>query len=367
MRFLNAGRATTAAWECDRLPHSDGKPGRRGQAGPIYGRVGRYEPGWGRFALPETRAVYAACKQIAPAAVIDMHSWDVTDPFQANSVEGGTVVNATSVGLAQAAIQLQRSMITVVRQSTGQSVSALSYSPMADTSLCHRFFAAQGTPAVLVETGRRDERQPRGDAVPGAVRFSGVVGSNPGDAVRYWPRSERTRAGSFPLPRVCRHTCRPHRFADRRTPASATLYHGRMVSERRKAVRLGLALYAARLRRTDRGGQAEACGGVATADLAAQRLNKTAGLRLHAARVTTRQLPVTTPAGYLRRAAARRCAAGKCNQRFRLKPLSERVGRLEDDLPLRPAQRCEAIAARGSGVDICAVVPDYRLRLGRMP
>ena len=209
------------------------------------GTSGDMNRDWGVFALPETRALYAAYRQIAPSAVIDMHSWDLTDPFQANSVEAspGSYSSASQPRLASGAIQ--SGIIKAVRGVTGQEVSALSYSPEADPRLCHRYFAALGTPAVLVETaaGPSDSR----DEMEGRVQYDLAALSGAVQAV-----SADTRGvTSASLPSQSPYLLSADALAGRVHPqivsaaAQPRYTAAQLTAGRVRAVRVALALYSA--------------------------------------------------------------------------------------------------------------------------
>jgi hypothetical protein len=107
---------------------------------------------WGKFTQPETRAVYAAYKQIRPYAVVDMHSWTPGDSFLSDSIE----VPADESGVLDEVsmdIDVQMRIIEDIKQSAGNTVTAFCYSSQSDMTLCHRFFGTkEHVVSMLVET-----------------------------------------------------------------------------------------------------------------------------------------------------------------------------------------------------------------------
>ncbi len=213
------------------------------QLSRFTGTSGDMNRDWGVFALPETRALYAAYKQIAPTAVVDMHSWDVTDPFQANSVEAESASYTGAQPAILASSAIQSLIIKAVRSQTRQSVSALSYSPEADTRLCHRFFAGRGTPSVLVETaaGPSDSR----DIMASRVQYDLAALSGAVQAVS----ADIPQLVSLPQP-SSPYLLSADALAGRVRPQLASalisprVTAGQLAADRVRAIRVALALYA---------------------------------------------------------------------------------------------------------------------------
>ncbi len=115
---------------------------------------------WGPFHQPETRAVYAAFRQIHPNMVLDMHSWDEGDPFRGYCLEAPRVGVPGDPELAQATRDLQQRGVATLMGTTGQEVAVTNYGFEADPTLCHRFFLEQGgVVSLLFETQPDDAGQ----------------------------------------------------------------------------------------------------------------------------------------------------------------------------------------------------------------
>ena len=210
------------------------------------GTSGDMNRDWGVFALPETRAIYAAYREIKPAAVIDMHSWDLTDPFQANSVEAASVSYVSTPQPIIVSNSIQGGIIKAVRSATRQTVSALSYSPEADPRLCHRYFAALGTPSVLVETAAgpsdsHDEMESRVQydlaALNGAIQSVSARARDIAAATTSSPPSSYLLSADALAGRA-----RP-RIASAVAPPLYTA--AQLAAKRVRAIRVALALYGA--------------------------------------------------------------------------------------------------------------------------
>lgn len=109
---------------------------------------------WGRFDAVETAEVYRAFNAIRPAFVLDVHSWDRSDPFRENCLEAGRSESRVD----QASRAVQERAITDVGSGTGQGILQTTYGRGVDYSLCHRFMSeSAGVPALLFETAPGDK------------------------------------------------------------------------------------------------------------------------------------------------------------------------------------------------------------------
>ena len=142
---------------------------------------------WGLFTQPESRAVYRAYKAIRPQLVLDLHSWDETDPFRQVCIEGPRATYATT-GLESALEALRTDATRGVGEHLGQPVAATTYGGDADTTLCHRFFWEKtGTPALLFETDAgRDTAQSLGQKTATAYSFLRWILADAAARRGYW-------------------------------------------------------------------------------------------------------------------------------------------------------------------------------------
>jgi hypothetical protein len=109
---------------------------------------------WSVFAAPETRAVMRASMAIRPALVLDMHSWDPTDPYESTCIESPRQTDAVaSSAAARETIALSARVLSQMHDASGLDIAGTSFGSGADRQLCHRYFLlTRHTPALLFET-----------------------------------------------------------------------------------------------------------------------------------------------------------------------------------------------------------------------
>ncbi len=213
------------------------------QLSRFTGTSGDMNRDWGVFALPETRALYAAYKQIAPTAVVDMHSWDVTDPFQANSVEAES---ASYSGAQPATLSVERAT-KPHHQGGPQPDAADGQRPELlaggrHTALPPLLCRARGTPSVLVETaaGPSDSR----DDMASRVQYDLAALSGAVQAV------STDFANTASPPQSSQYLLSADALAGRVRPQLASVLAlprptaAQLAARRVRAIRVALALYA---------------------------------------------------------------------------------------------------------------------------
>ena len=108
---------------------------------------------WGIFRQPETVAVRNAVQTIRPAFILDVHSWDMIDPFQQVCLEGPRQAPVSpKLMLSVADLQARASYGLAAR--VKQTVAATTYGVYSDPSLAHRYFLrSDHLASLLFETG----------------------------------------------------------------------------------------------------------------------------------------------------------------------------------------------------------------------
>jgi len=107
---------------------------------------------WGAFSQPETRAVVHAARLIRPNLIIDAHNWDGKDTYNADCLEAPRASNSPALRVTQA---IQSANIARLANN-GFAVAPTRYGADSPNTLAHRWFVAQGIPALLIETHAGD-------------------------------------------------------------------------------------------------------------------------------------------------------------------------------------------------------------------
>jgi hypothetical protein len=108
---------------------------------------------WGIFNQPETVAVQTAIEKIRPNFILDVHSWDMIDPFQQVCLEGPRDKKLAGSLLLPIA-DLQARAAYALTSLTQQDVAATTYGEYSDGNLAHRYFMRHDHIAsLLFETG----------------------------------------------------------------------------------------------------------------------------------------------------------------------------------------------------------------------
>jgi len=107
---------------------------------------------WGVFHQPETAAVQKEVTIIHPQFILDIHSWDMVDPFQQICLEGprGEIANQK---LLLSLADLQARAAYGLAALSKQSVAATTYGQYSEGTLAHRYFLEHDhTASLLFET-----------------------------------------------------------------------------------------------------------------------------------------------------------------------------------------------------------------------
>jgi hypothetical protein len=94
---------------------------------------------WGIFHQPETAAVRNVVRKLRPAFILDIHSWDMIDPFQQVCLEGPRG-DGVSPKLLWAVAELQARAAYGLSAISKQSVLATTYGQYSEPTLAHRYF-----------------------------------------------------------------------------------------------------------------------------------------------------------------------------------------------------------------------------------
>lgn len=141
---------------------------------------------WQRATQPETRAVRGVFDTWKPNLVLDLHQWSPDDPPPADN--GLEMVLRPESPVQQ---RLERHIaVSALRAvtSTDRRASLVTASPRSTPTLAHRYFAAQGVAAFLIETAARDTQAQRKALLTDMILvLSNVCASVPAD----------TRAAAF--------------------------------------------------------------------------------------------------------------------------------------------------------------------------
>ncbi|MGC8863948.1 MAG: DUF2817 domain-containing protein, partial [Armatimonadota bacterium] len=112
---------------------------------------------WKLQSQPETASVAGLAMRFKPDVVLDMHEWTTCDRRASNCIE----IPGDKITLAQRLSRAIACSITTDSTRTPVHLSTVRYAPNADERLLHRWVAARGISAMLVETTRRSSLQYR--------------------------------------------------------------------------------------------------------------------------------------------------------------------------------------------------------------
>jgi hypothetical protein len=108
---------------------------------------------WGAFKQPETAAVRDAVRSVSPSFVLDVHSWDMVDPFQEVCLEGPRGAGGIGAKLLLPLANLQARAAYGLQTLARQPVAATTYGADAMGCLEHRYMLRSlGIGSMLFET-----------------------------------------------------------------------------------------------------------------------------------------------------------------------------------------------------------------------
>jgi hypothetical protein len=99
---------------------------------------------WVERTQPETQAVAAVYKRLAPQVVLDEHEWTVSDSRGYDALETGQSAGRVTREIQGAAV--------TTGAERGVPLLANRYAPNADPTLAHHYFLSRGAAAFLLET-----------------------------------------------------------------------------------------------------------------------------------------------------------------------------------------------------------------------